>query len=216
MDTSDSGYYHNAYAFNQFLARQGYIVLAVNYRSGIGYGMNFREALNYGPSGASEFLDVLGGGLYLKNRSDVDQNRIGLWGGSYGGFLTAMGLAKASNLFSAGVDLHGVDDWNAIIKNFDQSYDPLKHKEIAKLAFDSSPAAYVKDWKSPVLLIQGDDDRNVPFNETVNLIESLRKNDVYFEQLVFPDEVHGFLLYSNWIKAYTAAFDFFERKLKHK
>ena len=210
------GYYHNAYAFNQYMANQGYIVLSVNYRSGIGYGMAFREALNYGARGASEFQDVLGAGLYLRNRADVDANRIGLWGGSYGGFLTAMGLAKASDLFAAGVDLHGVHDWNVVIRNFSSGYDPVKNREVAKLAFDSSPIAYVKDWKSPVLLIHGDDDRNVPFSETVDIVEALRKNNVYFEQLIFPDEVHGFLLHSNWIKAYNASFDFFERKLKHK
>jgi len=172
--------------------------------------------LNYGARGASEFQDVLGAGLYLRNRADVDANRIGLWGGSYGGFLTAMGLAKASDLFAAGVDIHGVHDWNVVIRNFRPSYDPVKTQEVAKLAFDSSPIAYVKDWKSPVLLIHGDDDRNVPFSETVDIVEALRKNNVYFEQLIFPDEVHGFLLHSNWIKAFNTAFDFFERKLKHK
>ena len=210
------GYYHNSYAFNQFLASKGYIVLSVNYRSGIGYGMKFREALNYGARGASEFQDVLGGGIYLANRDDVDEDRIGLWGGSYGGYLTAMGLAKASDLFAAGVDIHGVHDWNVVIRNFAGAYDPVKRQEVAKLAFDSSPMAYIKDWKSPVLLIHGDDDRNVPFSETVDLVESLRRNDVYFEQLIFPDEVHGFLLHANWMSAFKASYDFFERKLKIK
>src|SRR5205814_8894338 len=107
------GYYSNAYAMNQYLASRGYVVLSVNYRSGIGYGMEFREALNYGASGASEFNDVEGAGLYLRTRADVDPARIGLWGGSYGGYLTALGLARASNLFAAGVDFHGVHDWSA-------------------------------------------------------------------------------------------------------
>lgn len=92
---------------NQFLANRGYIVLSVNYRSGMGYGMEFREALNYGATGGSEFNDVMGAGVYLRNRSDVDPQRIGLWGGSYGGYLTAMGLSRASDLFAAGVDMHG-------------------------------------------------------------------------------------------------------------
>lgn len=207
-------YYHNSYAFNQFMATQGYIVLSVNYRSGIGYGMEFREALNYGANGASEFKDVLGAGLYLRNRDDVDESRIGLWGGSYGGYLTALGLAKASDLFAAGVDIHGVHDWNNVIKNFVPGYDPVKRTEVARLAYDSSPIAYVKDWRSPVLLIHGDDDRNVPFSESVEIAESLRNNNVYFEQLIFPDEVHGFLLYSNWVNAFKASFDFFERMMK--
>ena len=208
------GYYHNAYALNQYLASRGYIVLSVNYRSGTGYGMEFREALNYGARGASEFNDVLGAGLYLQSRADVDPSRIGLWGGSYGGYLTALGLARASDLFAAGVDLHGVHDWNFVIQNFQQSYNPADQADVARLAFESSPMASVKDWRSPVLLIHGDDDRNVPFSETVDLVEQLRKQGVEFEQLIFPDEVHGFLLHRHWLAAYGAAADFFDRKLK--
>lgn len=208
------GYYHNAYALNQYLANQGYMVLSVNYRSGIGYGMEFREALNYGARGASEYLDVMGAGLYMRNRVDVDPNKIGLWGGSYGGYLTAMGLAKSSDLFAAGVDIHGVHDWNAVIKNFVPNYQPEKMAATAKLAYQSSPMPYVKDWRSPVLLIHGDDDRNVPFSETVDIVEALRKQEVYFEQLIFPDEVHGFLLHKNWVAAFEATADFFNRMLK--
>ncbi|MHC4149935.1 MAG: S9 family peptidase, partial [Planctomycetota bacterium] len=210
------GYYHNAYGLNQYLASRGYIVLSVNYRSGIGYGMEFREALNYGARGASEFNDVMGAGLYLRSRPDVDPDRIGLWGGSYGGYLTALGLARASDLFAAGVDLHGVHDWNVVIRNFVPSYEAGKRAEVARLAFESSPMASIKDWRSPVLLIHGDDDRNVPFSESVNLVEALRRQSVEFEQLIFPDEVHGFLLHSNWLAAYRAAADFFERKLKKR
>jgi dipeptidyl aminopeptidase/acylaminoacyl peptidase len=207
-------YYHNTYAMNQYLAAQGYVVLSVNYRSGIGYGMEFREALNYGASGASEFRDVMGAGLYLRGRSDVDAKRIGIWGGSYGGYLTAMGLSRASDLFAAGVDIHGVHDWNTGIKNFVPSYNPLDYPKESKLAFDSSPLASVDGWRSPVLFIHGDDDRNVNFNETVTLVRALRERKVEFEQLVFPDEVHGFLLHRNWMNAFTAAADFFDRKLK--
>ncbi len=210
----DRGYYHNAYAMNQYLASQGYIVMSVNYRSGIGYGMEFREALNYGANGASEFNDVLGAGLYLKNRDDVDGSKIGLWGGSYGGYLTALGLARASDLFAAGVDVHGVHDWNVVIRNFVPSYNPEKQAEVARRAFESSPMAYIDGWRSPVLLIHGDDDRNVPFSETVDVAESLRKQGVYYEQLIFPDEVHGFLLHKNWLAAYRATADFFDRMLK--
>src|SRR3954469_5865097 len=95
-------YYHNAYALNQYFANNGYIVLSINYRSGIGYGLDFREALHYGPSGGSEYNDVQGAGVYLRGRSDVDAARIGAWGGSYGGYLVAMALARASGLFRGG------------------------------------------------------------------------------------------------------------------
>src|SRR5206468_8104540 len=135
------GYYSNAYAMNQYLASRGYIVLSVNYRSGIGYGMEFREALNYGATGASEFNDVEGAGLYLRSRPDVDPKRIGRWGGSYGGYLTALGLARASDLFAAGVDLHGVHDWNHEIRNWLPSYDPEAKPDAAALAWESSPLA---------------------------------------------------------------------------
>lgn len=207
-------YYRNAYGFNQYLASRGYLVLSVNYRSGIGYGLEFREALEYGAAGASEYRDVLAAGRYLAGRPDVDAARIGLWGGSYGGYLTALGLARDSDLFAAGVDVHGVHDWNEVIKNFDPTYDPLKRPDDARLAFESSPLASVRTWRSPVLLIHGDDDRNVPFGETVSLAEALRRQGVPFETLVFPDDVHDFLLDSNWIEAFRAATDFFERHLK--
>ncbi len=210
------GYYHNAYAMNQLLANAGYVVLSVNYRSGIGYGMEFREALNYGATGASEFNDVLGAGLYLQSRDDVDPDRIGLWGGSYGGYLTALGLARASDLFKAGVDIHGVHDWNVVINGFRPSYEPEDYPDFSRLAYESSPMAFIDGWRSPVLLIHGDDDRNVPFSESVDLAEALSGRGVSFEQLVFPDEVHGFLLHRNWVAAFEATLDFFERRLKSR
>jgi dipeptidyl aminopeptidase/acylaminoacyl peptidase len=207
-------YYNNAYAMNQYLASLGYIVLSVNYRSGIGYGLNFREALNYGATGASEFNDVLGAGLYLRSRPDVDPRRIGLWGGSYGGYLTALGLARASDLFAVGVDFHGVHDWNAAIANFVPAYNPGKDVDAARIAFESSPLASVATWRSPVLLIHGDDDRNVPFHQTVALVEALRKQGVEFQELIFPDEIHGFLTEKRWLQAYHAAAEFLGKHLQ--
>jgi dipeptidyl aminopeptidase/acylaminoacyl peptidase len=206
-------YYRNAYAMNQFLASRGYVVLSVNYRSGIGYGIQFREAESYGTRGASEVNDVIGAALYLRSRPDVDGDRIGAWGGSYGGYLTAFALAKASNLYAAGVDLHGVHDWNNEIKVWEPTYDPDANPTLSRLAWQSSPMAYVDTWRSPVLLIQGDDDRNVAFTETIHLAEALRKKGVDVELLVFPDEVHDFLLHRDWLTAYHAAADFFDRKL---
>lgn len=211
-----SSYYSNAYALNQYFASKGYVVLSLNYRSGIGYGMEFREALNYGAQGASEYFDLAGAGIYLKNRDDVDAKKIALWGGSYGGYLTAHGLARASDLFACGVDIHGVHDWNEAIRNFVSSYSPEKLEAFAKLAFQSSPEYYIDGWKSPVLFIHGDDDRNVNFTETVRLAELLRERNVPFEQLVFPDEVHSFLLHRHWIQAYEAAFEFINRQFNKK
>jgi dipeptidyl aminopeptidase/acylaminoacyl peptidase len=198
-------YYSNAYAMNQYLASLGYVVLSVNYRSGIGYGLNFREAINYGATGASEYNDVQGAGLYMRNRPDVDPARIGVWGGSYGGYLTALALARSSDLFAAGVDFHGVHDWAARMTQMGGTIDPA----VARVAFESSPLASVKTWKSPVLLIQGDDDRNVAFSQTVKMAAALRTQGVEFEEHVFPDEIHGFLMHRSWITAYGLTADFF-------
>jgi dipeptidyl aminopeptidase/acylaminoacyl peptidase len=199
-------YYANSYAMNQFLASRGYIALSVNYRSGIGYGRAFREAPGRAGRGASEYADIVAAGKYLQSRADVDSKRIGLWGGSYGGFLTAMGLARNSDIFAAGVDTHGVHDWNT--DNWEgKNISP----ELNKLARDSSPVSSVDTWKSPVLFIHGDDDRNVHFTQTVDLIARLRARGVELEQLVFPDEIHDFLLNRHWIEAYRATSDFFDR-----
>jgi dipeptidyl aminopeptidase/acylaminoacyl peptidase len=202
-------YYHNAYAMNQYLASRGYVVLSVNYRSGIGYGRAFREARHRGPRGASEYQDIVAAGKYLKARNDVEAKHIGLWGGSYGGYLTAMGLARDSELFAAGVDLHGVHDWSRRV-----GAAPWATGELVKLGRESSPIVSVDKWKSPVLLIHGDDDRNVAFNQTIDLVRRLREHNVVFEQLVFPDDVHDFLRHEHWLRAYHAAADFFDRKLK--
>ena len=207
------GYYSNAYALDQYLVSRGYIVLSINYRSGVGYGLDFREALNYGASGGSEFNDVEGAGLFLRNRGDVDPSRIGIWGGSWGGYLTALALARASDLFAAGVDMSGVHNWNFEIPDWVPSYYAQRQPETARVAFESSPLAHVKTWRSPVLLIQGDDDRNVPFKEMVHLVEALRKQGVVFQQIVFPDEIHEFLLHSTWLRSYHAASDFFDHYL---
>lgn len=207
-------YYSNAYGMNQYLASLGYIVLSVNYRSGIGYGEAFREAVNYGATGASEFNDVLGAGLYLRSRSDVDAAHIGVWGGSYGGYLTALALARSSDMFAAGVDLHGVHDWNLELGNWLPAYDPAADPQTTRTAWLSSPLSSIGTWRSPVLLIQGDDDRNVQFSQTVQLAEALRKQKVDVKELVFPDEIHDFLLHRDWLAAYSAGAEFFSKHLK--
>lgn len=209
-------YYHYAYAENQYLVSKGFVVLSVNYRTGIMYGRAFREPADGGWRGASEYKDIVAAGKYLQGLSIVDPNKIGLWGGSYGGFLTAMGLARNSDIYKAGVDMHGVHDWSAFLsrgRRGQQSEGAPDMGQAIKLAFNSSPDASIDTWKSPVLLIQGDDDRNVPFDQMVDLVQRLRADHVPFEQIVYPDEIHGFLMWKTWIKAYTATESFFERVL---
>ena len=157
----------------------------------------------------------MGAGLYLRNRPDVDPNRIGFWGGSYGGYLTALALWPAPpSLFAAGVDMHGVHDWNTRDPGlFASTTNPLERPDVARLAFESSPMASVSTWRSPVLLIHGDDDRNVPFAQDIELVAALRRQKVDFEELIFPDEIHDFLLHRDWVRAYSASAEFLGRKL---
>ncbi len=212
-------YYHNAYAMNQYLASKGYTVLSVNYRLGIMYGRAFRQPAKSVWRGASEYQDVVAGAKFLQTLDNVDPQRLGLWGGSYGGFLTAMGLARNSDIFKAGVDFHGVHDWAIFLpmwaaeaesQNADVAPDI---KEARELAFKSSPVANVANWRSPVLFVHGDDDRNVPFQQTTDLVEKLRNQKVVFEELIFPDEIHDLLRWHDWVHAYSATAEFFDRTL---
>ena len=207
-------YYHNAYAMNQYLASLGYVVLSVNYRLGIMYGRAFREPANAGWRGASEYNDILAAAKFLRTLPGVDADKIGLWGGSYGGYLTALGLARNSDLFAAGSDMHGVHDWSEFLPRWENRPAAPDATAAYRLAFESSPDASVSQWKSPVLLIHGDDDRNVPFSQTVDLVQRLRENHVHFEEIVFPDEIHDFLMWKSWIRAYGATADFFNRMLE--
>src|SRR4030095_16871986 len=138
----------------QWLASQGYIVLSVNYRGGSGYGKSFRTAPNTNSRGNSEYQDVVAGGKYLQSRPDVDPKRVGIWGLSYGGLLTAQAVARASGLFLARAAL-------SCVHLYGNNLDP------ENLAYKSSAISEIGKWKSPVLLIHGDDDRNVNFAQTV-------------------------------------------------
>ncbi len=205
-------YYHNAYAFNQYLASRGYAVLSVNFRLGVGYGRAFRQAKNGGGRGASEYQDIVAAANFLRARGDIDQSKIGLWGGSYGGYLTALGLARNSDLFACGVDIHGVHDWSLRISG--ATWVDYGDRDAVKIARESSPIGSVDKWRSPVLLIHGDDDRNVAFSQTVDLARRLRDQQVEFEQIVYPDEIHDFLLHRHWLEIYDAAAKFFDKHLK--
>jgi dipeptidyl-peptidase-4 len=191
-------FYHWFYAYNQWLASQGYVVMSVNYRSGIGYGRSFRQAANTNARGNSEYGDVLAAGKYLQTRSDVDPTRIGIWGLSYGGLLTAQALARNSDLFIAGADLAGVHLYG-------NSLDP------EATSFKSSAIGAIDGWKSPVFLVHGDDDRNVDFAQTVGLVSLLRARNIYHELMVMPDDLHESWYHENWIVTFNRMGEFFKR-----
>ncbi|MEP6907716.1 MAG: prolyl oligopeptidase family serine peptidase [Pseudoxanthomonas sp.] len=200
--------YNYMYAANQYLASRGFVVLSVNYRMGTMYGRAFREPEHAGPLGASEYQDVVAGANYLQSLPYVDARKIGLWGGSYGGYLTAMGLARNSDIFKAGVDYAGVHDWTSLLGGASGVTAQVK-----KTAYEASPVASIAQWKSPVLLIQADDDRNVPFAQTVDLVPLLRQHQIPYELIVMPDETHDLLMWKSWLWNFDATADFFERTL---
>jgi dipeptidyl aminopeptidase/acylaminoacyl peptidase len=209
-------YYSNGYAVNQYLANHGYVVLSVNYRLGIGYGHDFHHPPRAGAAGAAEYQDVRAGGQYLQALPGVDARRIGIWGGSYGGYLTALALARNSDIFRAGVDLHGVHNWMTQsgrgLNNMQLDYEKADIKRALDVAWQSSPISSISTWRSPVLLIQGDDDRNVHFHETVDLARRLDAAGVPFSELVLPDEIHGFLRHQSWLTADSATADYFGKR----
>jgi dipeptidyl aminopeptidase/acylaminoacyl peptidase len=209
-----SDYYSNAYALNQYLASRGYVVLSVNFRLGIGYGHDFHRPPNAGVQGTAEYRDVKAAGEFLRRLQQVDSERIGIYGGSYGGFLTALALARDSELFAAGVDIHGVHNWTAeraqpLLENrYEKAPDTQRALD---LAWQSSPISSIATWKSPVLLIHGDDDRNVRFSQTTDLVRRLEKAGVPFEELVIPDDTHHFLRHANSVKVNSATAAFFDK-----
>jgi dipeptidyl aminopeptidase/acylaminoacyl peptidase len=210
LGANPMGAYSYMYAMNQYFASRGYVVLSVNYRGGTGYGLNFRVPPKFGPSGASEFNDILGAANFLKARPDIDAKRIGVWGGSYGGYMTALALARASDVFAAGVDYAGVHDWGPLLKVYAAAGAPAVPDS---LSFASSPLSSIKRWRSPVLVIQADDDRNVPFDQTVLLTKALREHKVPHELIIIPNEIHDLLLHRSWLSYFHAQSDFLDKHL---
>ena len=211
-----SDYYSNAYALNQYLASRGFVVLSVNYRLGIGYGYDFHQPPNAGARGAAEYRDIQAAAAYLRSLPQVDAGRIGIYGGSYGGYLTALALARNSDVFAAGVDIHGVHDWSTYSRALErQRYEQSPDADTAlATAWRSSPVSSVGSWKSPVLLIHGDDDRNVRFSQSTDLVRRLAAAGVRFETLVIPDDTHHFLRHANIVTVDNATAGFLERQLQ--
>lgn len=208
-----SSYYSRGYVMNQHMAALGYTVLAVNYRSGTGYGLAFRDAPDTGREGASEYRDILAAGRWLAARGDVDPARIGVWGGSWGGYLTALALARDSDLFAAGVDLHGV---HTLLRPVPNSLSPEAQERARQLQWESSPMGAIERWRSPVLLIHGDDDQNVDFSQSVLLARELAARRIPFSELVFPNERHSFFRHENWLRALRATEAFFDLTLMRR
>lgn len=213
------GYYATDYAANRALADRGYAVLAVNYRSGIGYGRDYREAPGRGWREASEYRDVVAGGRFLQARPEVDPQRIGIWGGSYGGLLTGQALARNSDIFKAGVAIHGVYDWSwpsskpgHLNPSGFFGVSPTDEAQKAQ-ALKASPLGAIDGWRSPVLFFHGDQDMNVDVLETVDLARKLRDRGVEVRTTIVPGEAHDFVRHSSWQLLWDQSSGFFAEKL---
>jgi dipeptidyl aminopeptidase/acylaminoacyl peptidase len=206
-------YYANAYVRNQQFAALGYTVLSINYRSGTNYGRAFREALETGRDGASEYRDVLAGGQWLAKQPDVDSKRLGIWGGSWGGYLTALALARNSDLFAAGADFHGV---HTLVRSGDPALSPDAELKARERQWAASPMGSIERWRSPVLIVHGDDDKNVDHDQSLLLARELTARSVPFEELSLPNERHEFFRYGDWLASYRATEAFFAKTLKQQ
>jgi dipeptidyl aminopeptidase/acylaminoacyl peptidase len=205
------GAYNWMYALNQRFVSEGYIVISVNYRGGIGYGLDYREAKNFGPDGGSELNDLLGTVTYLQGRKDVDAHKVGIWGASYGGLMTALGLARASKDIAVGVDYAGVYNWDTMLSSVGV---PVEPGDATRRGFDSSPIATIDQWHSPVLVVQADDDRNVPLQQSLELIEDLRLHHIDHDEIMMPNEIHDLARYSSWMALFKATDAYLNRHLQ--
>jgi dipeptidyl aminopeptidase/acylaminoacyl peptidase len=205
--------YYREYMFHNFLMDQGYLVLDIDYRGSAGYGRDFRTGI-YRHMGGKDLEDIIDGAKYLAQAHQVNPQRIGLYGGSYGGFLTLMGLFTAADYFRAGAALRPVTDWAHYqpwyavdILNLPQS-DAEAYKQ-------SSPIYFAEGLKGALLICHGMEDTNVHFQDTVRLAQRLIElGKENWEVAVYPVEDHSFRNNSSWADEYKRIYKLFERNLK--
>jgi dipeptidyl aminopeptidase/acylaminoacyl peptidase len=207
-----SSYFHE-FMFNDFLTRHGYVVLDMDYRASAGYGRDWRTAI-YRQMGHPELEDLADGIAWAAAHRNVDPHRAGVYGGSYGGFLTYMALFRQPDLFAAGAALRPVADW----EHYNEPYtaDILNRPEIDPEAYEkSSPIEYAAGLRRPLLICDGVQDQNVFFQDNVRMVQrliELRKEN--FELAIYPVEDHGFVQPTSWLDEYRRIFKLFETNLK--
>ncbi len=200
------------FAFNTYLANKGYVVLDMDYRGSTGYGKDWRSGV-YLHMGGPDLDDVLGGVDYLKSLGNVDTDHLGIWGVSYGGFMTDMALFQAPGTFKAGVAWAAVNDW----ENYNAGYTgqrlntPQSNPEAYRR---SSPIHFSNKLKDHLLIVHGMVDDNVLFQDAVQLTEKLIHEGKDFSHIFYPEESHGFVRDETWIDALRRTAEWFDRYLK--
>ncbi len=208
-----SGYFRE-FMFHNYLADKGFVVLDMDYRASKGYGRDWRTAI-YRNMGTPELQDLKDGAEWLVDNMNVDPNRIGVYGGSYGGFMTFMALFKEPELFAAGASLRPVTDWAHY--NHGYTSNILNTPQVDPDAYErSSPIEFAEGLNKPLLICHGMVDDNVFFKDTVRLVQRLieLKKTKYFETAIYPVEPHGFKQPSSWLDEYTRIDQLFERTLR--
>jgi len=207
-----SGYFRE-FMFHNYLTEKGYVVLDMDYRASKGYGRDWRTAI-YRNMGTPELQDLKDGAKWLVDNMNVDEKRIGVYGGSYGGFMTFMALFKEPELFAAGAALRPVTDWTHY--NHGYTSNILNTPQVDPDAFErSSPIEFAQGLNKPLLICHGMVDDNVFFKDSVRLVQKLieLKKTKYFEMAIYPVEAHGFKQPSSWLDEYTRIDRLFDRYL---
>lgn len=204
--------YYREYMFHHLLSDMGYTVLDIDYRGSAGYGADWRTAI-YRHMGGKDLSDQVDGARYLVQQHGIDSQRIGIYGGSYGGFITLMALTTQPGVFASGAALRSVADWAHYNQGYTSNILNLPHTD--SLAYRrSSPIYHAEGLQGELLMLHGMVDMNVHFQDVVRfsqrLIE-LRKDQ--WELAVFPMEDHGFVESSSWIDEYKRILRLFERSL---
>lgn len=211
------------YSFHQYLTQQGYIILDVNYRSGIGYGKSYQQG-NYLSVGEDECLDVVHAAKYLKSQAFVDSSRVGVWGISYGGFLTLQALGKYPDVFKVGVNIAGVVNWFELLQWYEkihpESASFFKTRITGGIEADqdkyckASPINFVKNMVSPICNFHGSADDAVPFSQMDELIVELVKEGKDFEVVYYPGESHLFGKKETWKDVFSRIERYFKKYLE--
>lgn len=205
--------YFREYQFHNFLADNGYTVLDIDYRGSAGYGRDWRTAI-YRHMGGKDLTDQVDGARFLVENCDVSPDRIGIYGGSYGGFITLMALFKYPKVFKAGAALRAVTDWAHY--NHGYTSNILNTPQEDSIAFvRSSPIYYADGLEGALLMCHGMVDDNVQFQDIVRLTQRLIElGKENWELAVYPVERHGFVEPSSWIDEYKRIYKLFEENLK--
>ncbi len=205
--------YFREFMFHQMLARQGYVVIDMDYRASEGYGRDWRTAI-YQRMGTPELEDYLDGVEWLVANANVDRERIGIYGGSYGGFMAFMALFKTPDVFAAGAALRPVTDWAHY--NHGYTANILNTPDVDPQAYErSSPIEFAANLKKPLLICTGMLDDNVFFQDSVRLVQRLIElKNANFDLAVYPIEPHGFREPESWLDEYRRIYRLFEKELR--